>query len=66
MVARKGCLSTAILAETIINLMKNEDRLLEVGRNGRRIAEAHDWKHIANLDAIHPTAKAAGFLAHFL
>jgi glycosyltransferase involved in cell wall biosynthesis len=36
------------LAETIINLIKNEDKLLEMGKNGRRIAEAHDWKHIAN------------------
>jgi len=35
------------LAKTIINLMKNEDRLLEMGLEGRRIAEAHDWKHIA-------------------
>jgi len=35
------------LAETIINLMKDEDKLLEMGLNGRRIAEAHDWKQIS-------------------
>lgn len=35
------------LAKTIINLMKNEAGLLEMGLNGRRIAEAHGWKHIA-------------------
>jgi len=27
--------------------MKDEDGLLEIGRNGRKIAEAHDWKHTA-------------------
>jgi len=35
------------LAETVINLMKDEDRLLEMGLKGRRIAEAYDWKQIA-------------------
>jgi len=35
------------LAKTIIDVLKDEDRLLEMSRNGRRIAEAHDWKHIA-------------------
>jgi len=35
------------LAETIINLLKDEGRLHEIGLNGRRVAEAHDWKHIA-------------------
>jgi len=34
------------LAETIIDLMKNECKLHEIGLNGRRVAEAHDWKHI--------------------
>jgi len=35
------------LAKTVINLLRDEDRLLEMGRNGRRIAEGHDWKQIA-------------------
>jgi glycosyltransferase involved in cell wall biosynthesis len=35
------------LAETIINLLKDEDRLHEMGLKGRRIAETHDWKQIA-------------------
>ena len=35
------------LAKTVINLLRDEDRLLEIGRNGRRIAEGHDWKQIA-------------------
>jgi glycosyltransferase involved in cell wall biosynthesis len=34
------------LAETITNLMKDEDRFHEMGLNGRRIAEAHTWKQI--------------------
>jgi len=34
------------LAETIIDLMKDEGKLHEMGLNGRRVAEAHDWKHI--------------------
>jgi len=35
------------LAKTVINLLRDEDKLLEIGRNGRRIAEGHDWKQIA-------------------
>jgi len=35
------------LAETIVDLMKDEDKLLEMGLNGRRIAEAYNWKEIA-------------------
>jgi len=35
------------LAQTIVNLLKDEDRLHKMGVNGRRIAEAHEWKHIA-------------------
>jgi glycosyltransferase involved in cell wall biosynthesis len=35
------------LAETVINLLKDEGSLHEMGLNGRKIAEAHDWKQIA-------------------
>lgn len=35
------------LAKTIITLMGNEAGLVEMGLNGRRIAEAHDWRYIA-------------------
>jgi len=35
------------LAETVINLLKDEGSLHEMGLNGRKIAEAHDWKKIA-------------------
>ena len=34
------------LARTVVNLMEDEDKLLEMGRNGRRIAEAYEWREI--------------------
>jgi glycosyltransferase involved in cell wall biosynthesis len=35
------------LTKTIINLLKDENRLIEMGMNGRKIAEAHDWRTVA-------------------
>jgi len=31
----------------MINLLKDDGKLHEMGLKGRKIAEAHDWKHIA-------------------
>jgi len=36
-----------VLAETVYDLLKDEKKLLEMGLNGRRVAEAHSWKGIA-------------------
>jgi glycosyltransferase involved in cell wall biosynthesis len=37
------------LAEAILYLSKNHDAAAAMGRNGRKVAEAHDWKKTAAL-----------------